>query len=443
MFMDCDSAYFYEEINKVEAFGNIYIRQKDTVDLWGGYLEYDGDIGLAKVTKNVRLTDGTMKLTTEQLNYDMFDKVGYYNTGGNIVNDEDKLYSTKGTYYTRSKEFYFKDSVRLTNPEYTMDSDTLSYNTRSKIATFHGPTYIRSEENTIYCQYGWYNTDKEISQFSNGAYIEGKENKLVADSMMYYRNTGFGEAFGNIKLVDTTEEITITGQYGKYERLSKLTLITGDPVAVKNLDGDSFYLRADTLIDQADTSFAQKRMLSAYRNVKAFKSDMQAVADSMIYNLSDSTIGFYSEPVLWTDSNQITGDTIIVYQSNDGLEKLEAYENGFIIEKDVNGFYNQIKGKRLDAFFVNSKLKRVDVDGNGQSIYYALEDSTQYAGVNDVVCGKMVIRIDSATRIRTITFMNKPKATFYPLEKFPVSKSKLNDFKWYSGVRPIKSMFDN
>ena len=55
----------------------------------------------------------------------------------------------------------------------------------------------------------------------------------------------------------------------------------------------------------------------------------------------------------------------------------------------------------------------------------------------------MVIRIDSATRIRTITFMNKPKATFYPLEKFPVSKSKLNDFKWYSGVRPIKSMFDN
>jgi len=41
MFMDCDSAYFYEEINKVEAFGNIYIRQKDTVDLWGGYLEYD------------------------------------------------------------------------------------------------------------------------------------------------------------------------------------------------------------------------------------------------------------------------------------------------------------------------------------------------------------------------------------------------------------------
>jgi lipopolysaccharide export system protein LptA len=432
--MDCDSARFYEDINKIEAFSNIYIRQKDTLNLWGDYLEYDGDIRFAKVSRNVRLTDGKMKLTTQEINYDLVDKIGYYTVGGNIINGEDKLYSEKGTYYSRTKEFFFKDSVKLTNPEYTMTSDTLKYNTVSKIASFFGPTYINSEENTIFCNYGWYNTDKEISQFSKGAYIEGKQNKLLADSMMYYRNTGLGEAFGNLVLTDTIEEITITGQYGNYKRFEKTTLITGNPQAIKMMDGDSLFLKADTLIDLADST--QDRRLLAFWSVRLFKSDLQAVADSLVYNFSDSIIGFYYDPVLWTDSSQITGDTLLVFRNTDGIEKIKAFNNGFIVDKDPNGFFNQISGKTLDAYFIEGKIDKVEVDGSGQSVYYALEDSTQYSGVNDVVCGKMVIYIDSTNQVQTITFLDHPKATFYPLERFPTSKSRLPGFDWKASIRP-------
>ena len=440
-YMNCDSARFYEEVNRIEAFGNIYIRQKDTVDLWGGYLEYDGDLRLAKLKKNVRLTDGKMRLNTEQLNYDMVDKVGYYTNGGDIKNGEDRLYSERGTYFSRSKEFHFKDSVRLYNPEYRMESDTLRYNKASKIATFLGPTFIYSEENTIFCKYGWYDTDKNISQFSKGAYIEGAQNRLQADSMMYFRNTGEGEAFGNLRLVDTLEEVTITGQYGNYQRFTKTTMITGDPIAMKRIDEDSFYLSADTFVDRVDTSIAQKRLLHAYRNVVAYKSDIQAVSDSMSYNFTDSIIGFFDDPILWTDSNQITGDTILVYQNKFGLEKLEAFKSGFVIERDPNDLYNQIKGKQITAHFEEGAIYKVDVNGNGQSIYYAREDSTKYAGVNEVVCGKMTINIDPNNKIRTIVFTQKPKAKFYPLEKFPVSNSRLPQFKWYEDKRPKRSFF--
>lgn len=434
VYMDCDSARFYEDINKIEAFSNIYIRQKDTLNLWGDFLEYDGDIRQAKVSQNVRLTDGKMKLTTKEINYDLVDKIGYYTTGGNIVNGEDKLYSEKGTYYSRNKEFFFKDSVKLTNPEYTMTSDTLKYNTVTKVATFLGPTYINSEENVIFCNYGWYNTDKDISQFSKGAYIEGKQNKLFADSMMYFRNTGFGEAFGNLKLIDTVEQITITGEYGNYQRFTKTTLITGNPQALKLMDDDSFYLKADTLIDLADTT-ADRRLL-AYRNVQLYKFDLQAVSDSLEYNFTDSTIGFYQNPILWTDSNQITGDTIIVFRNSEGISKVQAYNNGFIAEKDPNGFYNQISGKTLDAFFIADKINRIEVNGSGQSVYYAKEDSLQYSGVNDVVCGKMIIYIDTSNQVRTISFLDQPRATFYPLESFPVGKSRLPGFDWKALRRP-------
>ena len=434
VYMDCDSARFYEDINKIEAFSNIYIRQKDTLNLWGDFLEYDGDIRQAKVSQNVRLTDGKMKLTTKEINYDLVDKIGYYTTGGNIVNGEDKLYSEKGTYYSRNKEFFFKDSVKLTNPEYTMTSDTLKYNTVTKVATFLGPTYINSEENVIFCNYGWYNTDKDISQFSKGAYIEGKQNKLFADSMMYFRNTGFGEAFGNLKLIDTVEQITITGEYGNYQRFTKTTLITGNPQALKLMDDDSFYLKADTLIDLADTT-ADRRLL-AYRNVQLYKFDLQAVSDSLEYNFTDSTIGFYQNPILWTDSNQITGDTIIVFRNSEGISKVQAYNNGFIAEKDPNGFYNQISGKTLDAFFIADKINRIEVNGSGQSVYYAKEDSLQYSGVNDVVCGNMIIYIDTSNQVRTISFLDQPRATFYPLESFPVGKSRLPGFDWKALRRP-------
>jgi lipopolysaccharide assembly outer membrane protein LptD (OstA) len=440
MFMDCDSARFYDKVNKIEAFGDIYIRQQDTLDLHGDYLEYNGDSRLATIKKDVILSDGNMTLKTQQLNYDMINKVGYYSSGGHIDNGEDQLYSIRGTYFSRSKDVHFRDSVRLNNPDYIMVSDTLQYNTISKTATFLGPTYIYSEENTIFCNYGWYNTKTETSQFSQGACIEGKSNRLLADSMVYERLLGFGEAFGNIHFTDTSEKMSIFGQYGRYLRLQKETLITGSPQAIKNIDGDSLFFKADTFIDYADTVNSQKRLLVAFHSVRMYKSDIQAYSDSLAYNFSDSSIGFFQEPVLWTDSNQITGDTVIVFRNKLGIKYMDVIDKGLVVEKDRNGLFNQISGRYIKANFDEGRLDNIFVDGNAQSIYYALEDSTKYSGVNEVFCGNMMINLDS-NRVRTIKFMDQPKAIFYPLEKFPETKSKVPGFNWKNALKPQKIDF--
>ena len=440
MFMDCDSARFYDKVNKIEAFGDIYIRQQDTLDLHGDYLEYNGDSRLATIKKDVILSDGNMTLKTQQLNYDMINKVGYYSSGGHIDNGEDQLYSIRGTYFSRSKDVHFRDSVRLNNPDYIMVSDTLQYNTISKTATFLGPTYIYSEENTIFCNYGWYNTKTETSQFSQGACIEGKSNRLLADSMVYERLLGFGEAFGNIHFTDTSEKMSIFGQYGRYLRLQKETLITGSPQAIKNIDGDSLFFKADTFIDYADTVNSQKRLLVAFHSVRMYKSDIQAYSDSLAYNFSDSSIGFFQEPVIWTDSNQITGDTVIVFRNKLGIKYMDVIDKGLVIEKDRNGLFNQISGRYIKANFDEGRLDNIFVYGNAQSIYYALEDSTKYSGVNEVFCGNMMINLDS-NRVRTIKFMDQPKAIFYPLEKFPETKSKVPGFNWKNALKPQKIDF--
>lgn len=439
--MNCDSAWFYEDKNQVEAFGNIYIRQLDTFDLRGNYLIYNGDNRTAVVEKDVRLSDGEMVLNTQILNYDVNNKIGYYTVGGDIRNGSDQLTSRVGRFYSRSKTFFFKDSVVLTNPEYNMVCDTLHYNTVTKKATFFGPTTITSEENTIRCNYGWYNTESNLSQFSNRVSITGKENQLTADSMWYNRNSGVGKAKGNIELVDSVEDIVIRGQKGYYNRKTKKTLVTDRAVAIKKQEDGSFFLKADTLLDQHDSS-NQKRWLTAYPNAVVFQKDMQARADSLEYRFSDSTIGLYSNPFVWTDSTQITGDTIFIYRKNNELDRMFVYQNALVIERDKKGFYNQVKGRELTAYFREKGLYKIRVNGNGESVYYAQEDTGKYVGVNDVKCGKMEIRMDTNNKVKTVVYFDQPEAVFYPLADLPKNRERLQGFNWLQQPRPRQSEFE-
>ncbi len=438
VFMDCDSAYFYRKDNKVKAYGNIYIRQKDTFNLWGDYLEYDGDKKLAYVQKNVRLRDQEMQLTTDLIQYDVSSKTAFYTTGGNIVNGEDRLRSRQGRYFSRSKQFFFKDSVVLTNPEYKMVSDTLMYNTFTKIAYFYGPTYITSEENTIFCRYGWYNTNSNRSQFSKGAWIQGETNRLTADSITYDRNEGIGQAFKSIELLDTMERIKINGEYGITYRNSGKTIVTGEPMATKYFDDDSLFVMADTLIDQIDSN--DSRRLSAFYNTKLHKTDMQGVADSLIYSFTDSIISLLGDPVLWTENNQITGDTIVVYRKNGVIDKMTITNNAFIVSHVEDDIFNQIDGNDMIAYFKNNRLHKVNVLGNGQTTYYMQEEDSSYIGASNMICSNMMIYLVDNT-IEDVRYYGNPTGGFYPMEKLPSEKKKLPNFIWLPAKRPEISWF--
>jgi hypothetical protein len=49
--MYCDSAYFYPEVNSLDAFSNVHLIQGDTVDLYGEFLHYEGNTRLANLPR--------------------------------------------------------------------------------------------------------------------------------------------------------------------------------------------------------------------------------------------------------------------------------------------------------------------------------------------------------------------------------------------------------
>ena len=169
--MNCDSSIYYRSQNRFEAFNNVRINQGDSIRMQGDKMTYDGTSKLMHITGNVWLTDGTMRLSCNEIIYDRAQNLAYYNSGGILTQDDNKLSSRLGFYNATTKRFVFQDSVRLVNPEYRIIADTLHYGSDNKTAYFFGPTEIIADSTSIYCEKGQYNTLKDIAQLTKKAII--------------------------------------------------------------------------------------------------------------------------------------------------------------------------------------------------------------------------------------------------------------------------------
>ncbi len=439
--MYCDSALLFQSTNRLEAFGNVEINQGDTLHLFGDSLFYNGNIRQGKVQGNVLLSESDMELTTDVLLYNAAKSEAYYTTGGTITSKKNKnvLTSKRGTYASRIKTFYFKEQVELVNPEYTINTDTMDYHSDTEVAYFFGPTVIRSKENLLYAENGWYNTKLDLASFRERAFLISNEQKLEGDSLYYDRNKGIGEVFRNILITDTVNDFLIYGDYGIHFEKERTSLITKAPRAVKLFETDSLFIKADTIYALEDT-LGIKTVLG-YHNVSYFKPDMQGVCDTIVYAEADSSLTMINNPVIWSESNQITGHITVVYLDGKNPKELYIDKDAFITQlvDTVYNQYNQVKGRELHGYFEDGELRTVYITGNGQTIYYIQEDAPdstkELIGINKAECTDISIKLFGG-QLKTITFSVEPVATALSVDKLGSPDLLLKNFKWHGDRRP-------
>jgi hypothetical protein len=177
------------------------------------------------------------------------------------------------------------------------------------------------------------------------------------------------------------------------------------------------------------------RIVLAYHKVKIFKSDLQSKSDSAFYSYSDSTIRCFKDPIIWTQGSQLSADTIFLQLKNRKLDNMQLKKDGFIVSTENDSLkFNQVKGKMMTGLFNNSKLYRMLVDGNAESIYYTLEDSI-YSGFNRTLSGRM--RLDFGdNKLKDVMLVRKAEGEYYPIEKVPKDKDTLEGFIWKPKERP-------
>jgi lipopolysaccharide export system protein LptA len=438
LYMDCDSAWYYDEINQVYAFSNIHIRQGDTIHIWGRYLSYNGDTGKAVMTDSVELADNETRLFTPKIDYDVNTQTAVYTQGGRILNGDNKLTSLTGIYYADRKMMHFRDSVKIVNPDFIMYADTLRYDTYNEVVWFAGPTEAIGDSIYLYCEEGWSDTRNDVSQLMKNAVLDNREQRITGDTLWYDERKGFGEAFGSVTISDTTDNIICGGDYSWYYKSPERFLLTGKPWFTMFSDDDTLTLRADTLraIPLADSTGIYHRLLKAYNSCTIFSREMQGRCDSLAYSFTDSVIRMYDDPIVWSRENQLSADSIALFTRESKADRMELFNSAFVTGYVDSTRFDQISGKNLTGYFIDNKLNRIKVTGNGEAIYYVV-DNNELVGVNRAKSATIDIYIEDG-KIAEIYQNQSPDGSFDPPLKTPDDQMKLDGFRWLPELRPVR-----
>lgn len=431
-FMYCDSAYFFETTNSLEALGNVRMEQGDTLFVYGNYMFYDGNTQVARLRENVRMENGQVTLFTDSLNYERANNIGYYFEGGLIVDSLNQLSSFYGQYSPATKLAVFNDSVRLENQNFTLYSDTLQYSTDMKIATILGPSVIVSDSGTIHSSHGWYDTEANTALLLERSEVCSGNRLLVGDSIAYDRDAGFGEAFGNMSVRDTAQKVILKGQYGFYNERTEYAFVTDSACFLEYSQGDTLYLHADTLVMTVLDSTA--REIKAFYGVRFYRTDVQGVCNHMQFNTRDSVLYMYDNPVLWNEQYQISGDTIEMFMKDSTIDYAHVIQYAFAVQHVDSSYYNQLKGNDLKAYFEGKAVRRIDVEGNAESIFYPLDNGAMI-GLNETKSGFMTIWVKDNT-LERLKIWPSPKGSLTPIPDLKPEQKTLKDFCWFDYLRP-------
>jgi hypothetical protein len=151
----------------------------------------------------------------------------------------------------------------------------------------------------------------------------------------------------------------------------------------------------------------------------------------------------YYKPVIWNRNSQLTGDSIQVLRSKDGVKRAYIYANALAIsEVDSGKYYNQVAGKNIVGYFANEKLELVHVVGNAKTIYFPEDekenDSTiivSRSGMNRLFSSEIKLYLDSGEVIG-MTSIEQPDGVFFRLDEIPADEIKVENFTWRIADRP-------
>lgn len=435
----CDSAHFFRKQNSLEAFGKVKILEGDSVTITGKKLIYNGDKKVAQMRENVVFTKlSAATLYTDFLDYQRTKNQAYYFNGGKLVDSANVLTSTRGYYNINNNLASFKRKVKVVNPDYTMYADSMQYNTKTKEIFFVSETtVIDKDSSTFNYESGRYNT---ISKVFKGAQGVGESEDYVIVGKKYDLDAvrNIAKVRGDVVMTHKRENLIIYGQASDYFKSQGITKVYNNAYVAKITDdNDTLFMRADTLVS-VDSDDPKKKKLIAYNNVKIFKSDLQGLADSMEYRTGDSMLFFYNKPIMWSQGNQLNADSIRMLIKNNQLDKIYLITNAFVISTDTLKNFNQIKGRKMTADIVRSKINKVYVEGNGESIYFALDDAnTALMGMNRILCSNIMIRFKEG-KVNNLSFYVQPEARFIPPHEFEKEDMKLKGFSWTPDIKPTR-----
>lgn len=423
---------FYE---KVSIEGEDFILLSDSLRY---YTELDRAIFLSPTLINQK----NKKIYSEGGYYDMDDKKSEF--FGNAQFKEDDKISTADT--IRNDEInniteLIGNAKYLSNEEEGR-ADTIIYRSDKEEFELIGNAFFKNAENEVTGDKIDYKEKTEDVKVLGRSFLSNPPMLIYADDLDYKKEAGIAIATGNVIWQDTSSNYEIVCDHATYlDSIDYMKAFNDDgkPLLKNEIEkNDTMYLSGDTLISytrivELDTF----RFFSAFEHVEMLNDEMQAIGDSLSYNGQDSIFTLFGDPFMWSDSTQYNADTIVIFMADNEVEKVDLLDNALILTTSDFQFYDQIRGKRIEANFVESNIDNMVVTGSSESVYYMKDDEQAYIGVNETKCTNMTFLFEDGELFQTRYYI-EPISKLTPMDKANHESMKLDGFDWKMNMRPLK-----
>lgn len=436
--LTCDSAYFYQGTNSVKAFGHVHYRQGDTLSLTCERAEYDGMMQMMHARRNVVLHHRRQTLKTDSLDFDRLYNMANFFDGGTLIDGKDRLVSDWGEYHTETREAKFVFNVKLRSGKDVVTTDTLFYDVPTSTAHMVGPSKIVSGSSVVHTADGYYDTKTDKAKLFGRSTLVDKDKSITGDSLYYVKN-GESTGYGNVVYVDKKNKNSLTCNYLRYNEKTGMGFATKRPVAIDYSQKDTLWMHSDTMriYTYHINTDSVYRKVHAYPHVRAFRNDMQAICDSLVFNSKDSCMTMYKDPVIWNANRQMLGEEIRAYMADSTIRFAHVIGQALSIEQMPDSVhYNQITSSEMKSYFEKGEMKMTEAIGNVQTVYYMTNDKdSSLVGLNYLETDTMRMYLGAARKLDKI-WTNKFTSTMYPITQVPPAKYKLPNFAWFEDLRP-------
>jgi lipopolysaccharide export system protein LptA len=442
----CDSASYLKKINLLKMYGNVHISKHDTLNLYCDSMHYNDLKQVGKLWGHVRVRDREFKISTDTLTFDSKQDIATYTNGGRIENikRKEEITSLHGYFYPKTKNISLSKIVDYKSPTTKLTTDTIRFQYNTKRIYFYSPTNILQNNNTkIYCERGWMNTETEECFIHQNAIINKPTKTLAADTLYSYENKGLSGAYGHIRYEDSDKGVSFEGNKLFYSKKDKRSYLTKNPFISYKQKKDTLFVKADTLFLFHDT-LDQIDHVTGYHHGKIFSNNLQGISDSLYYSKKDKKLTLFKSPYLWNKNAQINGDLIHLFMKDSTLDHAEVINKAITItEVDSGKYYNQIGGKNMYTYFdINNDLKKIDVQGNAQTVYYPEETENTDSiikitrkGMVRLYASSIKVYLDSG-EFKKVTYTDQADGLMYPMDKLNAEEQYVANFTWKPLLRP-------
>ncbi len=455
----------YDLNTKQASFRDTAILKRGTMTLSSIEGKYNMDTKLAFFYNELVIIDDDFELNADSILYDIeIDRV-YFLGPTYIKQDGKKIYCETGYYDLENKETYLEQNavvrenktvtkaktiyyssndslIRLAGDAFVEDSlsvttgDLIIVDDKTGNVSILGNGYYKNEKRTLVGPEINYNKKIEDLKLYGRSQIGDDKGYMLADSIEYTKSDDFGWAIGEVIWIDTLEDRTLQSDKMYFRDSSsyyKAVSVDKRPLFKQIVDEDTLYVSADIL--KSGELEDSTQYLQGIRDVKIYKSDFQAVCDSLYYSSRDSNFILYFNPICWSDTTQFSGDTIIISLKDGSISEIQAQSNGFILNKISVNYYNQVSARNIHSYLDSNALKRMDAIGNAMSIYMVKDEDDAYIGSDKTECNDMSFYFanDSLDRI---SFRDKADSEFVPMDIVKQEDLYLQGLNWQVDLQP-------